>query len=148
MRLALLVTIYAAINVTGLLLLRRGMSDANSLTGAVGEPRAVLGAALYATSFLIFIASLRYYPVTVVVPLFTGTVFSLCSALLAWWILGEHLGPRTIIGIAAVGLRDPDRPQMSGGAGPAAARTGSGSVASASCRARGRSPAPLAPRRT
>jgi drug/metabolite transporter (DMT)-like permease len=103
MRLAILVTVYASINVTGLLVLRRGMSEASSLTSAIGEPRVLLGGVLYATSFLLFIASLRYYPVTMVVPLFTGSVY-LCSTLLAWWILGEHVGPRTIIGIAAVGL--------------------------------------------
>ena len=37
MRLAILVAVYATINVTGLLLLRRGMSDATSLTTTIGE---------------------------------------------------------------------------------------------------------------
>ncbi len=103
MRLAILVTVYAAINVSGLVLLRRSMAAAPSLAAAIGEPRVLLGGALYASSFLIFIASLRYYPITTVAPLYTGSVY-VCATLAAWLILGEHVGPRTIIGIAVVGL--------------------------------------------
>jgi multidrug transporter EmrE-like cation transporter len=96
---------YAALNTSGLLLLRAALRDRDAGVGlslALHDPRLGTGLALYALGFLTWIASLSRYELSTVYPVFVGVSYVavvLASAL----ILGENMTATKVSGIGLVG---------------------------------------------
>lgn len=103
--LMLYVGLYAALNTSGLLLLRvalRERTAGDGLTPLLIDPRLVGGLALYVLGFFTWIMSLSRYGLTTVYPIFVGVSYVavvLASAL----ILREDMTAAKLFGIVLVG---------------------------------------------
>ena len=103
MTLALNLLAYVVLSTSGLLLLRTGLRDEGGVADLIRDPRVLVGAVLYAASFLTWLFALRRNELSLVYPVFIGTgyvVIVLASALL----LDESLGAARLVGIALVGV--------------------------------------------
>jgi multidrug transporter EmrE-like cation transporter len=103
MTLALNLLAYVVLSTSGLLLLRTGLKGDGDIADLVRDPRVLVGAVLYAASFLTWLFALQRNELSLVYPVFIGTgyvVIVLTSALL----LDESLGAVKLIGIALVGI--------------------------------------------
>jgi len=103
MTLALNLLAYVVLSTSGLLLLRTGLRDDGSITDFLRDPRVLVGAVLYAASFLTWLFALRRNELSLVYPIFIGTgyvVIVLASAV----FLDESLGTARLIGSALVGI--------------------------------------------
>lgn len=103
MTLALNLLVYVVLSTSGLLLLRTGLRDDGGLADFVRDPRVLIGAVLYAFSFLTWLFALRRHELSLVYPMFIGTGYVtivLASAL----FLDESLGAARLAGIALVGV--------------------------------------------
>jgi multidrug transporter EmrE-like cation transporter len=92
--------IYAALATTGLVLLRRSLSDA-SLTAVVSNPEFFIGGLFYAASFGTFLVALRRFEVLTVYPIFTGLAYATVS-IAAVIFLNESLDVERLLGILLV----------------------------------------------
>jgi multidrug transporter EmrE-like cation transporter len=92
--------IYAALATTGLVLLRRSLSDA-SLTAAISNPEFIVGGFFYAASFGTFLLALRRFEVLTVYPIFSGLAYATVS-IAAVIFLNESLGLTRLLGILLV----------------------------------------------
>ncbi len=101
MILAAYTLVYVTLATTGLVLLRRSLSDA-SFADVLAEPGFYLGFFFYAASFLTFLLSLRRFEVLTVYPVFSGLAYATVS-IAAVVILGEHLTFARGCGIALIG---------------------------------------------
>lgn len=111
-RVIVAMTIAAASAALGQILLRRGMQQVGSLETyaplallayfwqAVRNLNIILGTALNFVFFLLFLAALSWKDVSVVLPL--SAVEYLFAALLAAWMLQEHVSPMRWTGIVLV----------------------------------------------
>ena len=103
MTLALNLLIYVVLSTSGLLLLRTSLRDDGGISDLLRDPRVLVGALLYAASFLTWLFALRRHELSLVYPIFIGTGYVaivLASAL----FLGESLGAARLVGIALVGV--------------------------------------------
>ena len=103
MMLALNLAAYVVLSTSGLLLLRTGLRDDGGINDFLRDPRVLVGAVLYAASFLTWLVALRRHELSLVYPIFIGTgyvVIVLASAL----FLDETLGAAKLVGIALVGI--------------------------------------------
>lgn len=102
------VAVYAVLNAGGLLLLRRALgSGTRHAGGGVGsllaDPRFLLGAALYALGFAMWLGTLTRYQLSIVYPIFVGVGY--CSVVLAAFLfLHEDASAAKLIGISLVAL--------------------------------------------
>ncbi len=102
----LYVAAYAMLSTGGVLLLRSALDDlgplsAGSVRGVIGEPRFLLGFALYALSFLAWLLALRRFEVTRIFPVFVGAGYC-CVVLGAYAFLGEAVSLSRVLGIAVI----------------------------------------------
>src|SRR5665647_1055563 len=73
---------YGLINATSLLLVRSslsGLPDGSTTGDLLRHPpaRLLIGLALYVVSFVAFMASTKFYPVTIVFPLLAGVAYAM-----------------------------------------------------------------------
>ena len=73
MTLALNLLAYVVLSTSGLLLLRTGLRDDGGIADLVRDPRVLVGAVLYAASFLTWLFALRRNELSLVYPVFIGT---------------------------------------------------------------------------
>jgi multidrug transporter EmrE-like cation transporter len=101
------VALYAVVNASGLLLLRTAL-DSASRSGFVelfGNPRFLGGVGLYALGFVMWLATLTRYQLSLVYPIFVGVGY--CAVVLAAFLfLHEQASAAKVTGIVlvAVGL--------------------------------------------
>lgn len=93
--------VYTTLATTGLVLLRRTLSDATP-SELIGDPAFFVGGVFYAASFATFLVALRRFEVLSVFPLFTGVTYA-TVAVAAAVVLDESLTASRVIGIALVG---------------------------------------------
>lgn len=100
------VVLYAALNTSGLLLLRAGLRDdagqVNFMT-TVTQARVVAGLLLYGLGFVAWILTLRRYQLSVVYPTFVAVSYVSVVAASALF-LHERVTMVRIIGIALIGV--------------------------------------------
>jgi multidrug transporter EmrE-like cation transporter len=101
MRLAAYALTYVTLATTGLVLLRRSLSE-GTLSAAISDPAFVVGGLCYAASFGTFLLALRRYEVLTVYPIFTGLAYATVSVA-AVVFLNESLGPVRFLGVLLVG---------------------------------------------
>jgi multidrug transporter EmrE-like cation transporter len=97
--------VYVALSTAGLLILRRSLPKL-SIAGATDifdHPWVVVGAALYALSFLTFLLALRRFELSIVYPLFVGCAYA-AVALGSWLVLDERISFARALGLAVVGI--------------------------------------------
>ncbi|MDP9206809.1 MAG: SMR family transporter [Gemmatimonadota bacterium] len=99
------VVVYGVVNAGGLLLLRSalGSGSRDGVRGLVADPRLLGGAALYALGFVMWLATLTRYQLSIVYPIFVGVGY--CSVVLAAFLfLHEHASTEKLVGISLVAL--------------------------------------------
>lgn len=94
--------VYTLFATTGLTLLRRALGSV-ALTATMTNPLFFVGGICYATSFGIFLWSLRHFDVLTVYPLFSGLGYAGVTGC-AVLFLGERLHLGRIVGVALVGV--------------------------------------------
>lgn len=94
--------VYVALSTSGLLMLRSRLGSDEPLASLASDPRFLLGAACYAASFLVWLLALREFEITRAFPVFLGASY-LAVTLGAVVILGEHVGPLRLAGMALIG---------------------------------------------
>lgn len=99
---------YGLLNATGLILVRSafvaaGSESTFSSTIAAHPARIFTGMGLYALTFLLFMGSVRFFPITLVFPLLAGIAYAMI-AIGGVVILREQLTPVHVAGIAAIGI--------------------------------------------
>jgi multidrug transporter EmrE-like cation transporter len=102
MRLAAYSLTYVAFATSGLVLLRRALSD-SSLAVAISDPEFVVGGLCYAASFATFLLALRRFEVLTVYPIFTGLAYATVSVA-AVVFLNESFGAIRFVGVLLVGV--------------------------------------------
>jgi drug/metabolite transporter (DMT)-like permease len=103
---ALYVVLYAALNTSGLLLLRAGLRDSadrSSVTATAADTRVVAGLALYALGFVAWILTLRRSQLSLVYPIFVGVSYVSVIAASALF-LHERITMDRLIGIVLIGV--------------------------------------------
>lgn len=104
-RLLVATSVYVALNASGLFVLRRAMNDGDdaALVATLLRPIALCGIALYGASFLVFMASLRHYPLTLVFPVFAGAGY-VAVVLGGWLLFSEPISAGRVLGVVLVGI--------------------------------------------
>ena len=87
------------IGVAGQMLLKAGASGETLLKQFLA-PQSILGLGLYFAAALCYMYALRKIPVSVAFP--SVSLSYVIVALLAYWMLGETLGPQKLAGIALI----------------------------------------------
>jgi drug/metabolite transporter (DMT)-like permease len=106
--------LYVAFGIAGQLVLKNAMREMPPLAAVSGSeigrffmyicttPKVLLGVALLAVNFAMMLALLSWAPLTVVVP--SSAISYLLLALLARWMLNEHVPPMRWAGVLLVSL--------------------------------------------
>lgn len=87
------------LGVAGQMLLKAGASGETLLKQFLA-PQSILGLGLYFAAALCYMYALRKIPVSVAFP--SVSLSYVIVALLAYWMLGETLGPQKLAGIALI----------------------------------------------
>jgi multidrug transporter EmrE-like cation transporter len=99
---------YVVLSTAGLLLLRSALGGDDAATGVshvsllLSNPAFIVGACLYAISFLTWMLALRRFAITTVYPLFIGSGYTAVT-LGSLIFLGESLSITGAIGIVLIG---------------------------------------------
>jgi drug/metabolite transporter (DMT)-like permease len=97
---------YAALNTSGLLLLRGALRDRSEhfdFITTISHPRVLAGLVLYGLGFLAWIVTLRRYQLSFVYPLFIAVSYVSVAAT-SVVLLGEHVTWGRAVGIGLIGV--------------------------------------------
>ena len=104
-RLLVVTSVYAVLNATGLFTLRHAMdgTGGDSVGSVLLKPVTLVGVGLYGASFVLFVLTLRHYPLTVVFPIFVGAGYA-AAAIGGWAVLREGVSFLGFLGVLLVGI--------------------------------------------